>query len=741
MKVTFAAVTMFTFMACQHARTNTSKATVTIASLTPNPLPAGQSSVLTFVANTAGPYVLFVRDVTGAAHVLSRGQAAAGANNSVALLASVLQPGDNALIVRLMPPGEANAEATTTLTLSVSCSDQIADGSETDVDCGGNCPPCTSGAKCAEDSDCQSQTCHAAVCVIPSCTDGFIDGDETASDCGGSCPSCALGVTCVHGSDCSSGACIDAVCAVPPCPFTVADPSAPVLYFSDLESGPKTGGENDLGVFVTLYGQRLGSAPGKVTLGGVEVGKYVQWGPYAAQPTARGLETIVLQLGAGVPNGLNDFVVTANGKSSNALPFTVRAGNIWLVDPAASGGGAGTFANPFNSLYAPRDVAFAGDTVYVKGKASSGVYNDADPDATADSGANETLVLQPSNAASGTAGNPIAYIGYPGNPPILGGVPGKEDNVFWLPSGDTTPPVEYYTVANMTLQQNGGQGNGFRLSGHGQRVIGITFTKSAIYEPLRNDPYVSTGAQVLGNLFTNSSGDGMWIGVYGTNGIEIGWNEITSQSNHGIHLGGFLTTDFLFNPVVHDNLVYNNGGDGILIGGGGNGDQVGGGVFYNNVFFNNRDCFFLQEATPFNAAPFTFAHNTCYQDTNIELEIDPGGTNNTLPGVPNRFVLRNNIFYSGVSEYFANNGDPTAYDAASDLYFNASSPTFFPSSGGTLDNHVADPHFSNRATDDLTLATSSPALDTAVPTSVCSDYNGLFRPAGAGPDLGAFEHY
>ena len=38
--------------------------------------------------------------------------------------------------------------------------------------------------------------------------------------------------------------------------------SAPTIHFSDLTSGPNTGGENNAGVIVTLYGSRFGASRG-----------------------------------------------------------------------------------------------------------------------------------------------------------------------------------------------------------------------------------------------------------------------------------------------------------------------------------------------------------------------------------------------------------------------------------------------------------------------------------------------
>jgi subtilase family serine protease len=41
---------------------------------------------------------------------------------------------------------------------------------------------------------------------------------------------------------------------------------APVLFFSDITSGPNTGGENGNGAYVTIYGNYLGSSQGGSTV-------------------------------------------------------------------------------------------------------------------------------------------------------------------------------------------------------------------------------------------------------------------------------------------------------------------------------------------------------------------------------------------------------------------------------------------------------------------------------------------
>ena len=49
----------------------------------------------------------------------------------------------------------------------VSCVDSVRNGDESDIDCGGQCPPCIIGAVCALDSDCVTETCDLSVCVAP----------------------------------------------------------------------------------------------------------------------------------------------------------------------------------------------------------------------------------------------------------------------------------------------------------------------------------------------------------------------------------------------------------------------------------------------------------------------------------------------------------------------------------------------------------------------------------------------
>ena len=81
----------------------------------------------------------------------------------------------------MLPPMPADAAAP-------SCDDLRQNGSETDVDCGGDCRPCSRGSMCRVADDCQSGVCSEGRCAEPTCDDGVQNGEESDVDCGPGCP-------------------------------------------------------------------------------------------------------------------------------------------------------------------------------------------------------------------------------------------------------------------------------------------------------------------------------------------------------------------------------------------------------------------------------------------------------------------------------------------------------------------------------------------------------------------------
>lgn len=165
--------------------------------------------------------------------------------------------------------------------------------------------------------------------------------------------------------------------------------AGPRLFFTDLESGPNTGGERDGGAFVTLYGKGFGSSQGAsfVTVNGRRVGAYPHWSD----------EKIAVQLGPRAQSGPIQ-VSTVEG-ASNTLPFTVRPGRIFFVSTRGSDRGSGGFADPFASIPACKKAMRPGDICY----AMDGVKQTTV----------EAYNAMISMSQGGDEGRPMALVAYP----------------------------------------------------------------------------------------------------------------------------------------------------------------------------------------------------------------------------------------------------------------------------------------------------------------------------------------
>ncbi|APR88638.1 Multiple EGF-like-domain protein 3 precursor [Minicystis rosea] len=84
----------------------------------------------------------------------------------------------------------------------VSCNGACSDLTFDPLNCGACGNACPSGA-----------ACQLGVCSVASCVDGIKNGTETDVDCGGPCVPCSAGNACQIGSDCGTGVCIDGACA------------------------------------------------------------------------------------------------------------------------------------------------------------------------------------------------------------------------------------------------------------------------------------------------------------------------------------------------------------------------------------------------------------------------------------------------------------------------------------------------------------------------------------------------
>ena len=503
----------------------------------------------------------------------------------------------------------------------------------------------------------------------------------------------------------------------------------PVLFFSDIVSGPKTGGQDSLGAFITLFGEGFGAQRdvSTVTIGGTEVAKYVIWGQ--DNGVARSLDMIVVQPGPNVTSG--NIVVTVNGHSSNPLAFTVRSGQIYFVFPGApnaNDANPGTYAEPFKTLYRPRQVMQAGDIVYIKG----GVFSEMDP---VGPGWDTILILDEEHAVNGTADRPVAYIGYPGDRPVLAN-PAARRGILLFTSGQ---PRDYYVLANMAFTQSESP---LSVTGIGHRVVGNYFYDGAFSDSgvvgVNGD---TSQAKILGNFLRNNGQvdvkfhHGLYLGGYGINqDVELGWNQIQDQrGGRSIQLFGHVDGDRMDNIRIHDNLISGSLRNNVLLGGSDGGTEVLGTIYvYNNIIVGSDD-----QGLRINDPQGTviIQNNVFYNngslgyDGNAQLYIERAGIG--------RITLQNNIVYaeSGQTYYqFEPGTDSSALNASHNLVYNAG---VCPAWDVGCVN--ADPLFADIASGDFRLQEGSPALDAGVNTGRDQDYLGISRPQGAAYDIGAHE--
>lgn len=90
------------------------------------------------------------------------------------------------------------------------CDDGMKNGSESDTDCGGSCiNKCSVNKSCDYNkSNCSGNVlCTNNICQPPRCNDGLKNGTETDVDCGGNCGQCQVNQACYHNWECISDQC------------------------------------------------------------------------------------------------------------------------------------------------------------------------------------------------------------------------------------------------------------------------------------------------------------------------------------------------------------------------------------------------------------------------------------------------------------------------------------------------------------------------------------------------------
>lgn len=516
-----------------------------------------------------------------------------------------------------------------------------------------------------------------------------------------------------------------------------AQAQPPALFYTDLDSGPSSGGEHGLGAYITLYGKHFGSTQGSssVYVGEGRAAGYSLWSD----------TKIVIQPGAGVTSG--DIVVRTPAGRSNGVPFSVRPGSIFFVSTKGSDGSSGSFSSPWKTLLKARDTMQPGDITY----AMDGVKQTEDDG----QGWNAAILLR----NGGKPGLPLAIVAYPGATVQVGAVGGPGNGIRSTGKGNG-----YWVFAGLTLRGeaavNAWDGNGWRVIANdiscpnGDGAAGCFGASQSSHVKFLGNNVHDAGVQKASALFH---------GVYfstDSNYIEVGWNTIANiRGGRGLHFhssqmgsGGpeDKTGYNMYALSIHDNVIHDIQCDGIILA---TVDPSKGKVeILGNVIYNagkgpanaentgNWACIYASGSTNKGDAGggvIDVRNNTLY---NCGTFANPPwvGANAAVmngEGNPNlHFRLRNNII-------FAAKGVP--YLVGKEL-MRGSNNLFYGNGAAPSSNHIqnsieSDPLFVNPGQADFHLLEASPARGAGLPPPKSAlDKDGILRDSGV--DLGAYPY-
>src|SRR5215510_64822 len=548
---------------------------------------------------------------------------------------------------------------------------------------------------------------------------------------------------------------------------------APQIFFTDLDSGPNSGGESVsgfAGAYVTLYGNFFGSSQGTstVTWNGQSclrvvgpTGSYNGWGSAYFW-----YQKIVVQLGSTCSPGTGNFVVTVNGSASNGTPFTVRStGRLLFVSTTGSDSNSGSFASPFRTIPHCKSAMKAGDVCYIENGVTATTVDNFDA----------TLELE----SGGTAGNPIAFVAYPGATATLG----ASGITYGLRVPNISVSANYVTVAGLFFSPSEQGMN--PTNSTNWRVVGNNFQcPTANGQNGCFTTHEINTIKFLGNEATNigvvAAGKQQHAVYFSTdtNHVEAAWNHIHDNRScramqfHSSPLNGGGATDPTghnqFDLSVHDNQIHDDPCDGINFA---TVDPSQGKVeAYNNVIYHvgigpspqdgdsgDYSCIYMAYITntgPVGGGTVEIYNNTLYDCGSHATNFGDNGSLMIEGGEPTLTVkVRNNIMFQTGSEPFGNGGGGIAsfVSGSNNVCFSATSlvpPTFL------LGNLISDPIFLDLGLRNFHLQSGSPAKNAGVTISSANTFNnltpwngnpldndGVARPQTPGYDIGSYQFF
>jgi hypothetical protein len=529
----------------------------------------------------------------------------------------------------------------------------------------------------------------------------------------------------------------------------------PVIFYSDILSGPNIGGENNKGAYVTIFGKNFGTIPGSsyVSIGGGTADNYPVWS-----------DTLIsFQLGTNATTGM--IVIHTDQGTSNGIMFTLRDCDIYFASTAGSDSYSGTVDFPYRHLSKARSEMDGGDICYIRG----GTYTTEGENS---SGKNFYVSGSYPWGGNASAGNPHCMIGYPGESVILQASEDGDGIANYCGSDEQCAICSHIVFANFTIDANNYEATmnwrGMRNSASGEyrvrdiRVVNVT---------VKN--YLNTGAmggtalfhaggdgpidnyKILGcSAYNMDSGSRLDHGIYisaGGDDVEIGWNVVhdikrviseggDGNAGFGIQTYRGMSEHYadLTNVVIHDNIVYecpSRGGINLA-------DYTVNSYAYNNIIYNcgydgTETGYGIRVTVDLSPGTHYIFNNTIYNCGQVNASSNSSALGFSADDALHVY-LRNNIIYAFENQSYI-------YNALSSESFTSSNNCWYGSnlsSPSDQDAVYSDPLFLAIESHEFHLLNGSPCIDKGYDTQdiVETDKDGIIRPQGDSVDIGAYEY-
>jgi hypothetical protein len=535
-----------------------------------------------------------------------------------------------------------------------------------------------------------------------------------------------------------------------------------VVLYTDVSSGPNSGGENDEGAYLSIFGKHFGSSglgnAVKVYIGGAQVASYRYLGPSRGRPDIQQLTVQVGALANPTPGVPLPIKVTVNGVPSNTdQTFTVNPGHMLFVSRSGNDSTAipGDITHPYrhvqNGSSGAFDVMRPGDTIVMRGTPlAAGASLSADPTPSSSAWTDTSngyflrFINRNGTAPTGAAGSgPLALIAYPNEDVYIyesyasgakGAISGVDTSAY---AGG-----RYVTVADLRIEAGGPSGViNQQIAAQHWRIVNNELTASTG----RSDPYNLAGAITgngpgsfwVGNHIhdIDSASPGEMHGIYidGDGSYEVAYNLIESVADGNgfqVYVDGTNGSDAANNVHFHHNLVHGAAKYGLNIADG----AAGGFLLYDNLVYDAAyGCLRFNTNTLSAAKVYNNTFFNCVTSGNSSY----GVVNNDWNLPSNALDMQNNILYASGAYTGGSVGMSTGIGTLThNLFYNGTDPTDW-------DAHpiTANPQFLSTSTPDLHLSPSSPAIgagSTTVSSTVTTDYD--LKPRSSSIDIGAYQH-